>query len=167
MQKILAFLTTLIVLGFIWFWAFYPDDSKNEYPDAHLQEPNEEVVNLSLAKPKGKMDDPAFLVLTTKQAIKNEPISTHTPPLEARKQLLKQLRGNLNTPLDADLRIELENKALDTQKKIDYLITELNQNINDRDTRMKIKTKIDNLMEEYNELILPLALQAMAEKSNS
>tara|TARA_R110002167_G_scaffold93835_1_gene251123 strand:- start:997 stop:1506 length:510 start_codon:yes stop_codon:yes gene_type:complete len=169
MQKLILFLGTLMLLGLLWLWATLPP---SESPTPELDVINSEKlaeapVKLKLAKPKGKMDDPSFMVIKSQATIQNNEVSNNIPPLEARKQLLQQQRESNKTPLNEEIRTELQLKANDKQKQIETLVAELEQNMGDKETRIKLKTKIEVLMQEYNKVILPLALQAMAEKSNS
>jgi hypothetical protein len=169
MQKIIIFLGTLVLFGLLWLWATLPS---SESPTPHLSVINSENLvespaKLKLAKPKGKMDDPSFMVIRSKAEIQNNEVSNHIPPLEARKQLLQQQRESNKTPLSEEIRTELQLKADEKQKQIETLVAELEQNMADKETRIKLKTKIEVLMQEYNKVILPLALQAMAERSNS
>jgi hypothetical protein len=169
MQKTLIVIGTVIVFGLIWFWTSdpEPDGSKILSIEPTTDKLMESQVKLKLAKPRGKMDDPVFMVMPQKQKSENSDDLASIPPLEARKQLLQQQRDSKKVKLNEEQLNALQQRASSTQKQIDSLITELNQNINDKDLRIKLKTKIDGLMEEYNKMVLPLALQAMSENSNS
>jgi hypothetical protein len=169
MQKIILFLGTLMFLGLFWLWVTLPySESPTPYFDVvNSEKLAESTVKLKLAKPKGKMDDPSFMVIQSQANITNDHVSNNLPPLEARKQLLHQQRQTNKTLFDEEIRTELQFKANEKQKQIETLIVELEQNMGDKETRIKLRTKIEVLMQEYNKVILPLALQAMSEKSNS
>jgi hypothetical protein len=169
MQKLILFLGTLMLLGLLWFWATLPS-SESPTPDLDVinsEKLAEVPVKLKLAKPKGKMDDPSFMVIQSQATIQYNEVSNNIPPLEARKQLLQQQRESNKTPLNEEIRTELQLKANEKQKQIETLVAELEENMGDKETRIKLRTKIEVLMQEYNKVILPLALQAMTEKSNS
>lgn len=67
--------------------------------------------------------------------------------------------------LSAEERADLQQKASVKQAELKQLINELNQNLKYKDKKQQIQTKIDTLLAEYNQLVLPLALTAMAEQN--
>ncbi len=60
----------------------------------------------------------------------------------------------------------LKEKSRLKQAEINLLIAQYGENINDQEKKQTLQAKVETLMAEYNELVLPLALKAMAEKEN-
>lgn len=58
----------------------------------------------------------------------------------------------------------LKEKSQHKQAEINSLIAQYEENINDHDKKLALQEKVKILMEEYNKLILPLALKAMEER---
>lgn len=59
----------------------------------------------------------------------------------------------------------LEEQANAKQQQINQLIVELDQNLNNPSQKAEIQQKINGLLKEYNQLILPIALTVMAEEN--
>ncbi len=68
--------------------------------------------------------------------------------------------------LPLDEKVEVAERKLQIQKKqteVEGLMKEFNDNLSNPDSRREIRSKIDHLMAEYNELVLPVALEKLAE----
>lgn len=59
----------------------------------------------------------------------------------------------------------LEEQASAKQQQINQLIVELDKSLNNPSQKAEIQQKINSLLKEYNQLILPVALTAMAENN--
>jgi hypothetical protein len=57
-----------------------------------------------------------------------------------------------------------EEELIELKSKIDTLVLEYDNHLRDPERRAEIQEQIDVLMKEYNEMTLPLALEAMREK---
>lgn len=60
----------------------------------------------------------------------------------------------------------LKEKSQLKQAEINLLIAQYDENISDQEKTEDLQAKVKILMAEYNKLILPLALNSMAEKNN-
>jgi hypothetical protein len=86
-------------------------------------------------------------------------------PTLAKKQM-EALENKTDHSLDVDKRTELEALVEKKQVEIDTLIVSLNDNLQNSIERTNIQVKLDAAIEQYNALLLPLALDKMTASVN-
>jgi hypothetical protein len=86
-------------------------------------------------------------------------------PSLAKKQMDAMLNKSDHS-LESAKRAELEILVDEKKIEIDTLITSLNDNLQNAVERAKIQSKLDVTIEQYNELLLPLALEKMSASVN-
>ncbi|GEM_PF-3261930 len=128
----------------------------------HQQE--KEVFNQKLDMLSGKVE----LKLPQEQIKPPEVEKTEMikPPEQDKKKLIRPTPKKA-TPVNLSVEelLALKQKADEKQKQIDELIIELDQNLANPEQKAQIQVRINELLEQYNELILPVALNAIAEKN--
>lgn len=141
-----ALIAGLVTIFFTDEAAIVSFDNESSQPTINIREPSDTVA------PSGIASD---------QSIKK----VATIPTLAKKQM----EAMLNKPdhsLDSQKRAELETLVEEKQVEIDTLITSLNDNLQNSVERAKIQSKLDATIEQYNALLLPLALEKMTASVN-
>lgn len=103
-------------------------------------------------------------VSESKKTIQSSPKVTAIPAL-AKKQM-DAFKNKKDHTLDTSKRSELELLVDKKQVEIDSLIVSLNDNLQNENERNRIQAKLDASIEQYNALLLPLALDKMSASVN-
>jgi hypothetical protein len=82
------------------------------------------------------------------------------------KKHMDALKNKKDHSLDNTKRTELEFLVDEKQIEIDGLIVSLNDNLQNENERHRIQAKLDSTIEQYNALLLPLALDKMSASVN-
>ena len=92
-------------------------------------------------------------------------------PLHDSVDGLPSVAGDLdNIQSEAVEEVSLEKQrqiASDKRNKLDLLIVQFNENLQDRTAREEVKKKIKENIDKYNELIAPLVMKEMKQKKSS
>jgi hypothetical protein len=76
----------------------------------------------------------------------------------------EKLENAASTTTELDLNIELQ--IAETKTELDSLMLEYNDNLKDLEKRKLLETKITLLLNQYNQLVLPGALEKVREGDN-
>ncbi|MDC2888611.1 hypothetical protein [Psychrosphaera algicola] len=80
---------------------------------------------------------------------------------------VRQAEQSQDVTLTVSDKANLEELATNKRIEIEQATLDYNDESLDEDERKLIKLQIQNLMNEYNQLILPLAISKMSQTSNS
>lgn len=91
------------------------------------------------------------------KSLPNDPMTSASGELANAQDSSNSLEQDGNSEKSKEELVELKSR-------IDILVLEYDNHLQDPEKRAEIQAQIDVLMKEYNEMTLPLALEAMREK---